>query len=274
MNKIFLCKLIVFLNFCASLQNFERTKMVLREQNLVAYQISKSEEKQILSELPFQTQITPCSWLENEEIRFFFHSIRDENPSLFGRKDRPVFPVGRELTLFSEKIQQVVQYNSAEGYLYFFIWKEDDDLNPFTRIRRTTFYFFCSLDEQNNKKLNAVFGEWKKDIAFQNQFTFSEWIATPRFTIRPSNRERFFILEGAATKMGFQNILFNQERITYPDWIVYYPNGLPSGGVFTSIPLNQSSIEERLKTLEELRKKKLITEEEYKEARQRILNSL
>ena len=250
--------------------------MVLEDRNLVAFQLSDPELSQVLPSESVKMGLGNCEFLKLEDVRFLFHSIRDENPSLFGRKDRPAFPTGVQLSNFGEKILQAVRESQTKGPPFLFlVWKEDDSLNPHTRIRRTSFYFFCE-----SQKVHVVFGEWKKDIVFQNHFTFSEWITSPRFKIQPTDKERFFILESARNHIGFHIMNQGGQKAIYPDWIVFYPGKIPpdatvfSGGSENQNESQQRNPKERLKILEELRKEGLITESEYQERRLEILKEL
>lgn len=257
--------------------------MVLQERNIASFQIFRAETDRIFRETGITIAPDSCRGFGVDDFRFLFHSIRDENPTLFGRKDRPVFPTGIDLTHFSEKIYSAI--TNTEGYpeFLFFVWKEDDSLNPYTRIRRTSFYLFCEKD-----RLSIIFGEWKRDIIFQNHYNFADWITAPRFKVKESSKQRFYLLENSQDRLQFNSERINNRPVTFYDWILMYKLGtrLPS----IESPKNESGqnpdrtttqpenslnrLGERLKVLEDLKGKGLISEEEFKSKRKEILDSL
>lgn len=259
-------------------KKIKKSKLLIQEENLVSFQIYPREVDRIFK--PTRITIAPdsCRGFTGEDFRLLFSSLRDQNPSLFGSKDRPVFPIGSELVTFVEEIQRSIA--TVEGYpeFLFFIWKEDDPMNPFTRIRRTTFYLFCEKD-----RMSLVFGEWKKDIAFQKQYTFSEWITAPRFQVQQTGKKRFFLVDNVDERIQFNVERVENQSVIYHDWILLYKTGAKLPSYLTNPnPANKKnnsgtkldSLGERFKTLEELKRNGLINEEEYNQKRKELLDSL
>lgn len=272
---------------CKSAPLPKKAILVFQDPQLVGFRLSSGEVDRVFAGSGVVPAYRNCRAFTDSDIRSFFGSLLMQNPSLFARKDDPLFPRGAGLTQFVGQIRQTLDQD--ENPFWFFVRKEDDSLAPFTRIRRTSFYLFC---EKN--RISVIFGEIQKDITFQNQYTFSEWISAERFLIRPSDKPRIKIAERATSQVDYNNEFGSTGGIVFYDWLNYY--NLPVSKSFSSDnpthPLDKSSdrpedkntvnvpehkqtdIEDRLRILEDLKKKGLVTEPEYNRKRKEILDSL
>jgi hypothetical protein len=261
---------------CASLGS-PRAKLILQEKNLVAFEMPEGEISRIFSKVNGIPKLSTCKNFNNRDLQYLFRSLRDENPSLFGRKDRPVFPTGIELENFNQKILSAIQNSERTPEFLFFVWKEDDSLSPYTRIQRTSFYLFCEKDS-----LSIIIGEWKRDIVFQNQYTWSEWITASHFVYENPEKQRLFIIESFQDRVQFNAERNAGETKVYQDWVNVYREKVPidkqvpiiTGESKPTSEKSNSKLSERLQTLEDLKKKGLIDEREYKEKRKELLDSL
>ncbi|MCC5815030.1 MAG: SHOCT domain-containing protein [Leptospira sp.] len=273
---ILLTFLLFLLNGCASFGN-PRAKLILQEKNLVAFEMAEEEIPRIFSKIDVIPKFSTCKNFSNRDLQYLFRSLRDENPSLFGRKDRPVFPTSVALENFNQKILTAIQNSERSPEFLFFVWKVDDSLDPYTRIQRTSFYLFCEKDS-----LSIIIGEWKRDIVFQNQYTWSEWITASRFTYDNPEKQRLFIIDSFQDRVQFNAERKAGETKVYQDWVNIYREKVPAdkqvpkltGDSKPTSEESKSKLSERLQTLEDLKKKGLIDEREYKEKRKELLDSL
>lgn len=263
---------------CAGLET-KKAKLILQEKDLVSFEIKPESVPLIFSRLESPPQLTACNKVTSGELEYLFRSLRDENPSLFARKDKSIFPTGNNLQIYNRKILNSIASSESKTPVLFFIWKEDDSLDPYTRIQRTTFYLFC---EKNSMSL--IFGEWKRDMVFQNQYTWSDWISASRFTYELTDKQRLFILDGFQDRVQFFAERKGNDTIVYHDWVKLYddqvpqanqiPQGLLSSDEKKENNKSNNSLSDRLQTLEELKNKGLINDQEYQEKRKQLLDSL
>lgn len=263
----------IFLIFSCATNKETRAKLVLQESNLASFSLSEEEVERIFANSGLSIAPTGCQHLREEDLNYLFGSLQVLHPSLFQRKGEPLFPIGEELQSFSKQVLNSIQSLEGKPLFLFFVWKQDDDLAPNTRILRTSFYLFCE-----NKRTSIILGELEKTIAFQNQYSFVEWVSAPRFTIEPSTEERILILKTSKDRISFHKERLGQNAGSFQNWINLYQDPIaPKPNPSINHPETTSpkdSIENRLRTLERLKEDGLITEQEYNKKRSEILDSL
>jgi hypothetical protein len=254
-----------------------KAKLILQEKNLVAFEIAEEDLPRVFSKLESKPQLSSCKNFDNRDLQYLFRSLRDENPSLFARKDKPVFPTGIALENYNKKILTAIKNAERSPEFLFFVWKEDDSLDPFTRIQRTSFYLFCEKDH-----LSIIIGDWKRDIVFQNQYTWSEWITASRFIYEKPDKQRLFIIDSFQDRIQFNAERISEDTIVYHDWVNLYREKVPANkqipketkNTKSDPDLSKNKLSDRLETLEDLKKKGLINEDEYRKKRKELLDSL
>ncbi|WCL49440.1 hypothetical protein [Leptospira sp. GIMC2001] len=285
-----------FLQGCKTFTS--QPKLILSEDYLAGFEIHPLELKENFAEVQDIIQPTSCKNISKQNVRDSLSSLLIKNPSVFRDKPKPLFPSGKNLdeianSIYSNlqlhlKIETGTEDSTQESnsikiftknnttYMYYFIFKEDDDLQPFTRILRTNFYFFCE-----NHKMNIIFDEIKENIIFQNQYTWSDWINVSRFVVKANSKERLSINEKSTIIAHFKNRKSADQNITFPDWIVFDfdhdgSNIEKKNAIAKEKPIDEKNktIEDRLNLLKHLNKKGLITNEEYKLKRKEILDSI
>jgi hypothetical protein len=115
--------------------------------------------------------------------------------------------------------------------------------------------------------VQVEFREIEKNFIFGNQYNYSDW-AIPIDSIECNSRNNIYYSD------VYKNIINTKSEICSSNevnkFFIY-----SSDKEFKNPPLrNENKISDRLKELEELRKNKLISEKEYIEIRNKILNNL
>lgn len=250
-----------------------RAKLILQESNLASFSLSEKEVERIFAKSGLSIAPSDCQHLREADLNYLFGSIRVLHPSLFQRRGESLFPIGSELQSFSKEILTGIQSLEGKPLFLFFVWKQNDDLAPNTRILRTSFYLFCE-----NKRTSIILGELEKSIIFQNQYSFIDWVSAPRFTVEPGGDEQVEIYELNKDRVFFHKERLGQNGGSFQNWINLYQDPVaPKPNPSISQPDTISpkdSIENRLRTLERLREDGLITEQEYNSKRREILDSL
>lgn len=167
--------------------------------------------------------------------------------------------------IFNSKISSdllEIIYSQENSNSFYIIFKREDPIAPYSRLYRTIFSitFFENF-------VQFEFQEIDKNFIFGNQYNYSDW-AIPRESIECNNRNNLYYPE------EYKNILNSKSEECRS-------NELNKFFVYSSsqetkiVPIkNEVRVIDRLKELEELKKNKLISEKEYLEIRNKILNNL
>ncbi len=162
---------------------------------------------------------------------------------------------------------------------YLIVWKEDDPLSPYTKILRTSQLLVTGEDQT----MHLVHLELRANISFLSQYTFESWALLSSEPILPSIKPELKAKKGSF-KMSLYHTETQGKKKVYGRWIVVGEESFLPKPLYTVMP-TEEEIEDnlqkpnqtpsnRLEELESLKKKNLITEPEYKQKRQEILNSL
>ena len=150
------------------------------------------------------------------------------------------------------------EYNSS----FYIIFKREDPIAPYSRLYRTIF----SLNFSDNMA-QVEFREIEKNFIFGNQYNYSDW-AIPIDTIECNSRNNIYYSDEYKNIINSKSEICNSNEVN--KFFIY-----PSDKEIKNPPLkNEIKASDRLKELEELRKNKLISEKEYIEIRNKILNTL
>lgn len=177
----------------------------------------------------------------------------------------------------SESLTQIIieKNNQALSSLYFIVIKENDDLAPYTRILRTSFYFYC-----DQESIISYYGEIRDSMSYQAPYTFNDWVNAPLFQIVPNEKSRITFIERNGYKANLLTKTLNGKNL-YLDGIQWKKTSQLSNSFDKKNETNSNSnsdkkseIEERLETLNNLKRKGLISEQEYIEKRKKIIDEL
>ncbi|PJZ47395.1 SHOCT domain-containing protein [Leptospira brenneri] len=173
-----------------------------------------------------------------------------------------------EIEKFAEKVSI-----SKESKVYLCIFKLDDILSPNVKILKTSFYILSTEDG-----LVLLFHEINTNISFQTQYSFEDWVIFHPTAIKPIYRPELLLRDKQHTSL-FKDKLATK-NIIYGNVVVFdIPSLIPNPPLFRypkedeiSAPTEQwKSVPEKLKALEEMRKNKLITDEEYNRKKTELL---
>ncbi|PJZ83732.1 hypothetical protein CH366_10940 [Leptospira harrisiae] len=173
-----------------------------------------------------------------------------------------------EIQKFAEKIG-----TNQESKVYLCIYKLDDILSPNVKILKTSFYILGT-----EEGLVLLFHEINTNISFQTQYSFEDWVIFHPTIIKPIYRPELWLRDKQNTSI-YKNSSLSKNGI-YGNVVLYHvPELMPNPPLFrypkeeeTTVPTEQwKSVPEKLKTLEEMRKNHLITDEEYKRKKTELL---
>ncbi|EMY70359.1 SHOCT domain-containing protein [Leptospira vanthielii] len=173
-----------------------------------------------------------------------------------------------EIQKFAEKI-----VTNKEPKVYLCIFKLDDILSPNVKILKTSFYILGTEDG-----LVLLFHEINTNISFQTQYSFEDWVIFHPSLIKPIYRPELWLRD--KQQMSLYKDKFAVKNAIYGNVVVYQiPELIPNPPLYRYpkeeeiiAPVEQwKSVPEKLKALEEMRKNKLITDEEYNSKKTELL---
>lgn len=174
-----------------------------------------------------------------------------------------------DIQKFAQKIRE-----KQEKKVYLCIFKIDDLLSPNVKILKTSFYIMGTKEG-----LVILFQEINTNISFPTQYSFEDWVIFLPRPIKPiykpelwiKNKDSLSLYQDKTSlkKLIYGNVIVYQQMDLMPSPPLYrYPkeddNPPKESDQWKSVP-------EKLKILEEMRKNKLITDEEYQKKKTELL---
>ncbi|MGJ4745797.1 SHOCT domain-containing protein [Leptospira sp. SA-E8] len=154
---------------------------------------------------------------------------------------------------------------------YQVIIKREDPIRPGLRIRRTVFYI-----RNSPQGIVLEFSEIGQVLDFQTAYSFRDWTLVPIQKPEPSSRNSIYLPE--IHPEGLEYLIFPTEGEEVKNRI------LVKNGFWTANPSKKNvgtpakkipkTIEDRLRTLQELLDKGLISKQEYEKKKAEILKEL
>ena len=201
-------------------------------------------------------KINVPGYINEKSVKNFLSALQYTSGSQLFKETTSIFTDPEIL----ESITKLIYGKLMEGDTFLIVLKKEDLINPYNRMYR--FRFLIRVTEQG---LLVDFFETNRNLIFLKQFELTDW-AQPNNDIAyrdnpfPSLKPEIDLYTRKfpsefCPDFPFQFLLTDEKKLT-PE--------LPGS----------SSSEERLKELEKLKKSKLITDEEYKLYREKILNEL
>lgn len=174
-----------------------------------------------------------------------------------------------EIDKFVQKIK-----NQPENKVYLCSYRIDDLLSPNVKILKTSFYILGT-----KHGLVILFQEINTNISFPTQYAFEDWIIIKPTKIKPIYKPELWIKNKDSISLYKEK---NESKtLVYGNVIVYKDfNLLPNPPLYrypkeeddSPKDLDQwKTVPEKLKVLEEMRKNKLITDEEYQKKKTELL---
>jgi hypothetical protein len=241
--KILICSLLIF-HSCS----------IIKKSNF--YNLSyRSEDFVILSPGEFKSPSHSINRIDKIVLKNFLNSIYYfKNGNIYSDKNY-IF----NSTISYDLIEKIYSFENISSF--YIIFKREDPIAPYSRLYRTIF----NLNFSDNM-VQVEFREIEKNFIFGNQYNYSDW-AIPIDGIECNSRNNIYYSD------MYKNIINTKSEICSSNevnkFFIY-----SSDKEFKNLPLrNENKISDRLKELEELRKNKLISEKEYIEIRNKILNN-
>jgi len=242
--KILICSLLIF-HSCS----------IIKKSNF--YNLSyRSEDFVILSPGELKSPSHSINRIDKIVLKNFLNSIYYfKNGNIYSDKNY-IF----NSTISYDLIEKIYSFENISSF--YIIFKREDPIAPYSRLYRTIF----NLNFSDNM-VQVEFREIEKNFIFGNQYNYSDW-AIPIDSIECNSRNNIYYSD------VYKNIINTKSEICSSNevnkFFIY-----SSDKEFKNPPLrNENKISDRLKELEELRKNKLISEKEYIEIRNKILNNL
>ncbi|MCW7491582.1 SHOCT domain-containing protein [Leptospira soteropolitanensis] len=257
--------LIFFVYGCSSFSR--KIKLIDSSASLAFFEVEEEEWKKIF---PSEISLLKVNSKNFNELTNLLKSIQYKRGVLAYEDWDVLVPESYlpEIQKFAEKI-----VNSEEPKVYLCIFKLDDILSPNVKILKTSFYI---LSTENG--LVLLFHEMNTNITFQTQYSFEDWVLFHPSLIQPIYRPELWLRDRQQTSL-YKDKSRSKNGI-YGNIIIFnIPELMPNPPLFrypkedeNNPPLEHwKSVPEKLKALEEMRKNKLITDEEYDRKKTELL---
>lgn len=266
--------LLNFILFLGSCQTLSTPKITL--------QLSSSSEKMAVFAIPNQdlssilpkkisdrkvfidSQIAMTEFLKSILVKKGFLSSEDWE-SLFS---------GTVLDELDFLLSDAIRKRPAFGYLV--LIKMDDPLSPLTKLLRTSVIILKTIDGYV-----IAIPELKQNMTFPSQYIFDDWTLYEIPSLKPYYKRELKLKQSDALMSFYREDSPSKISIFGKVIIINDTNLLPKIPLLKiseedeiQQPNKSTSVTERLKVLEDIRKKKLITGEEYKNKKKEILLDL
>jgi hypothetical protein len=252
-------------------------KLKWQDRDFAIFKIENPSWESFGNFLDTNSSKSSCKNWDSGSIKEIFKSTLVVQTSLLSNTPSSIFDRIDLYSILSDSIYQIFNESDSLPFtpLYFIVIKENDDLAPFTRILRSSLYIFC-----NENTLTLFFGEIRDSISFQAPYTFNDWISAPMFQIQPNVKSRisYSNLKGYNGKLLTKR--FDNKEM-YLDGIQWkkleksnQTNEKDNQNKSISKPNKADELEDRLETLNKLKQKGLISQDEYLEKRKKILDEL
>ncbi|WP_083929986.1 SHOCT domain-containing protein [Leptospira yanagawae] len=174
-----------------------------------------------------------------------------------------------EIDKFVQKVK-----DQQENKVYLCSFKIDDLLSPNVKILKTSFYILGT-----KQGLVILFQEINTNISFPTQYSFEDWVIFQPMRIKPIYKPELWIKNKDSLSMYKEKN--DTKTLVYGNVIVYKDVNLLANPPLYRYPkedetfqkeLDQwKTVPEKLKVLEEMRKNKLITDEEFQKKKTELL---
>jgi len=242
--KILICSLLIFYS-CSIIKKSNNYNLFHRSEDFV-----------ILSPEELKNSSHSINRIDKIKLKNFLNSIYYfKNGNVFSDKNY-IF----NSTISFDLIEKIYSFENSNSF--YIIFKREDPIAPYSRLYRTIFNLTFS-----NNMVQIEFREIEKNFIFGNQYNYSDW-AIPIDSIECNSRNNLYYSD------EYKNIFYTKSEVCNSNevnkFFIY-----SSDKEFKNLPLRkENKLSDRLKELEELRINRLISEKEYIEIRNKILNNL
>ncbi|TGL60994.1 SHOCT domain-containing protein [Leptospira sarikeiensis] len=268
--------------FAVSCLSSQRKGMASSSDSIVLYYLKKNSETPIFlqpgSWLPVATTIltgAPPDLMDKNEFLLRWEKLF----KFLGVSDTGVIN-SEPVRLFNEeessRLGELLYKAEAEipdglPQAYQIIIKREDPIRPGLRIRRTVLYL-----RNSPECLILEFSEIGQVLDFQTTYSFRDWTLVPISKPDPSSRNSVFLPEIRPDGLDYLPSLQAGEEEKNKICIknIFWNSNVSKTNTNSSAKKIPKTIEDRLKTLQELLDKKLISKPEYEKKKAEILKEL
>lgn len=194
--------------------------------------------------------------------------------SMFSSENWEPFIKDRDIDELSTLLNKAISKGAAYGYLI--LIKKDDPLSPLTKVLRTSLLIL-----KTTKGYLLAFPDIRQNMTFSTQYKFDDW-ALYQIPKIFSSRKQELRLKPNKINVSFYIEEIADDRLLYERIVIVGDERfLPNPQIFIARDLeNAQDLKfgndpaERLKILEDLKNKKLITEDDYQKKKSEILKDL
>lgn len=270
---------LLFTIYCLSSQ---RKGMASSSDSIVLYYLKKSSETPLFLQaetwLPIASgvltgagpdQLDKTEFISRWEKLFKFTGVSETG--VFNSEPVRLFTEEESSRLGELLYKAEVEIPDGLPQAYQVIIKREDPIRPGLRIRRTIFYI-----RNSPEGIILEFYEIGQVLDFQTTYSFRDWTLVPISKPEPSSRNSIYLPEIRPEGLEYLNDVTEGEDIKNR---ILVKNGFwtanPSKkNVGTSTKKIPKTIEDRLRTLQELLDKGLISKQEYEKKKAEILKEL
>jgi hypothetical protein len=271
-NKYFLFLWITILVAdCSSTQRKSLDlQLISSSEDLAVFSI---QEQDLSSILPKKLGKASVLIDEDIDVREFLRLISFKS-SMFSSESWEPFLRDGDINEISILLTKAISKEPAFGYLI--LIKKDDPLSPLTKVLRTSLLI---LKTANGFLL--VFPDIRQNMTFATQYKFDDWALYQIPRIFSSRKQELKLKPNKMNVSFYLEDLANDQLLYERIVIVGDERFLPNPQIFIARDIENSQDlkfgndpAERLKILEDLKNKKLITEDDYQKKKNEILKNL
>ncbi|TGN11004.1 SHOCT domain-containing protein [Leptospira ilyithenensis] len=234
-----------------------------------------SVSNEVLSSiLPHNIYLLNSIFSEQIEISPILKRV-DYRLSILSSEDWNALLEPNTLAKLDEMLSESIQKNPSGAYLI--LVKKDDPLSPLTKILRTSILYIKTVNGEV-----IIIPDLRQNITFASQYKFDDWSIYTLEKVKTSYKQDLrvkskgtpmsFYIEKSADKISvYGRVIIHKEIELLPKPILLR---VPDEEEINTIKSDWQSVPDRIKILDDLRKKKLINEEEYQNKKKQLLDEL
>ncbi|TGK38125.1 SHOCT domain-containing protein [Leptospira andrefontaineae] len=270
---------LLFTIYCLSSQ---RKGMASSSDSIVLYYLKKSSETPLFLQaetwLPIASgvltgagpdQLDKTEFISRWEKLFKFTGVSETG--VFNSEPVRLFTEEESFRLGELLYKAEIEIPDGLPQAYQVIIKREDPIRPGLRIRRTIFYI-----RNTPEGIVLEFSEIGQVLDFQTTYSFRDWTLVPISKPEPSSRNSIYLPEIRPEGLEYLNAVTDGEDIRNRILVknVFWTANPSKKNVGTPTKKIPKTIEDRLRTLQELLDKGLISKQEYEKKKAEILKEL
>ncbi|BDA77102.1 hypothetical protein LPTSP3_g00320 [Leptospira kobayashii] len=249
----------------------EHLTLVNSSEDIAVFSVSKEVLSSIL---PHNIYLLNSDFSEPTSIGSILKRV-DYRLSILSSEDWTAILEQNILSKLDEMIFESIQKAPSAAYLI--LIKKDDPLSPLTKILRTSILYIKTLNGEV-----IIIPDLRQNITFASQYKFDDWSIYSLEKVKTSYKQDLrikskgtpmsFYIEKSADKISvYGRVIVHKETELLPKPILLR---VPDEEEINTTKSDWQSVPDRIKILDDLRKKQLINEEEYQNKKKQLLDEL